>query len=76
MGCHISDGRLGRHEFAMGVGSFLHGYMRRQVDGNDDTNTLVSMNNLGSLHQKMGNYELALTLLEEALEAQWRTLGA
>lgn len=47
----------------------------RQVDGNDDANTLVSMNNLGSLHQKMGHYELALPLLEEALEAQRRTLG-
>ena len=47
----------------------------RQVDGNDDANTLVSMNNLASLHQKMGNYDLALPLFEEAIEAQRRTLG-
>jgi tetratricopeptide (TPR) repeat protein len=47
----------------------------RQVDGNDDANTLVSMNNLASLHQKMGHHELARPLFEEALGAQRRTLG-
>lgn len=47
----------------------------RRVDGDDDVNTLVSMNNLASLHQKMGNSELARPLFDEALEAQRRTLG-
>jgi hypothetical protein len=47
----------------------------RRVDGDDDVNTLVSMNNLASLHQKMGNHELALPLFIEALAAQRRTLG-
>lgn len=47
----------------------------RRVDGDDDVNTLVSMNNLASLHQKMGNSDLAWPLFEEALEAQRRTLG-
>ena len=70
MECRIFDGQLGRHEFVMGVGSFLHGYMRRQVDRYDDASTLLSMNNLGSLHQKMGDYELALPLLEEARHSE------
>jgi tetratricopeptide (TPR) repeat protein len=47
----------------------------RQVDGDDDINTLVSMNNLASLHQKMGKPDLAMPLFEEALAAQRRTLG-
>jgi tetratricopeptide (TPR) repeat protein len=47
----------------------------RRVDGDDDVNTLVSMNNLASLHQKMGNHELALPLFTEALKSQKRTLG-
>jgi tetratricopeptide (TPR) repeat protein len=47
----------------------------RRVDGDDDVNTLVSMNNLASLHQKMGNSELARPLFDEALDAQRRTLG-
>lgn len=47
----------------------------RRVDGDEDMNTLVSMNNLASLHQKMGDSELARPLFEEALEAQRRTLG-
>jgi tetratricopeptide (TPR) repeat protein len=47
----------------------------RQVDGDDDINTLVSMNNLASLQHKMGKSDLALPLFEEALAAQRRTLG-
>ena len=47
----------------------------REVDGDDDINTLVSMNNLASLHQKMGNYEAALPLFEEAKDGQCRLLG-
>ena len=31
MGCRIFDDRVGRHEFVMGVGSFLHDYMRRGI---------------------------------------------
>jgi len=44
----------------------------RCVDGNDDVNTVISMNNLASLHQKMGNHHLALPLFEEALSVQQR----
>jgi tetratricopeptide (TPR) repeat protein len=44
----------------------------RRVDGNEDVNTLISMSNLASLHQKMGNHHLALPLFEEALLAQQR----
>jgi tetratricopeptide (TPR) repeat protein len=47
----------------------------REVDGNDDINTLVSMSNLGSLYQKMGSNDLALPLFEEALHTQRRTMG-
>jgi hypothetical protein len=47
----------------------------RRVDGNDDANTLVSMNNLAALHQKMGHHELARPLFEEALGVQQRVLG-
>ena len=31
MGCRIFDGQLERHEFAMCVGSFLHGHIRRGI---------------------------------------------
>merc|ERR1719162_216387 len=47
----------------------------RQVDGDDDVNTLISINNLASLYQKMGRHDLALPLFNEALAAQRRTLG-
>mmetsp|Transcript_44051 Transcript_44051/g.92653 ORF Transcript_44051/g.92653 Transcript_44051/m.92653 type:complete len:337 (-) Transcript_44051:710-1720(-) len=47
----------------------------REMDGNDDVNTLVSMNNLASLHQKIGNYDAALPLFQEALETQQRIVG-
>lgn len=47
----------------------------RQVDGDDDVNTLISINNLASLYQKMGHHDLALPLFNEALAAQRRTLG-
>ena len=47
----------------------------REVDGDEDANTLVSMNNLASLHQKMGDYASALPLFREALGTQQRLMG-
>jgi hypothetical protein len=32
----------------------------RRVDGNNDVNTLISMSNLASLHQKMGNHQMGM----------------
>ena len=47
----------------------------RQVDGDDDINTCVSMCNLAALLSDMGRPRRALPLLEEALATQRRTLG-
>jgi tetratricopeptide (TPR) repeat protein len=47
----------------------------RRTAGNDDSNTLISMNNLATLHADMGQHELAQALYEEVLAAKRRTLG-
>jgi len=47
----------------------------REVDGDEDVNTLVSMNNLALLHQKMEDYQSAFGLFKEALRTQRRIMG-
>ena len=42
----------------------------REVAGDEDVNTLVSMNNLAPLHQKMEDYQSSLPLFKEALGTQ------
>ena len=60
MGCRIFDGRVGRHEFAMGVGSFLHGYMRCGIGEHWGG---MGLANLGQLHGNVqGRSQLRRTM--------------
>ena len=48
--------------------------MRRTL-GDEHPSTLMSINNLGSLHKAKGDFAAAQPLYEEALAARRRTLG-